>query len=149
MSAASLLRAYRLSVLGLFVAIAILHALGFLYSLYYYWWWYDIPMHILGGFAVALLSADFFFLQRRDNGEHTAKRILITILISVLAAGIIWEIFEFGIDKMFKLLGNDAIDTAADFGNDLIGALLGAWAFLIFRRKMSKKKEAVEARILL
>ncbi len=145
---------YRLLTLCLFVATAIGHAVGTLYSLYFYWWWYDILMHLLGGFAVALFAGYIFFL-RPDNFLRKLQNTFPTILFSVLAVGILWEIFELTVSAYYNLNWFEPVDTLADLLNDLLGALAGFALFRNFSKSwqlkstLSANEQVVEAKILI
>lgn len=145
------LRAYGLFTLFLFIVIAILHALGFFYSLYFYLWWYDIVMHILGGFAIAILSAYIFFL-RPGRSVSDVRKIFLTIFFSILVVGILWEVGEIFVSRYYDFrMEIGGIDTLADMINDMIGAFAGAWLFLRHSRVRGDDKaaKAVEAKILI
>lgn len=148
------LRSYSLFTLSLFIIIAVLHALGFAYSLYFYLWWYDIMMHLLGGFAVALLVTYILCLRPKDAEgaarKVSVRKIFLTVLVSALVIGVVWEIFEFIINRLFTLRGNDMTDTVADLLNDLLGAAVSVKIFLMFQKSREKAKiPEVEAKILL
>ncbi len=126
------LRVYQLSVFTLFASIAILHALGFQYSLYFHLWWYDIPMHMLGGLAIAVLSAYIFFLRSPKEGEISMNRIYTTILLSVFVVGILWEIFELVMHWALTLYWFGWTDTTKDLFDDMVGGYVGTKIFLAF-----------------
>ncbi|MDP3956806.1 MAG: hypothetical protein Q8P97_02310 [bacterium] len=120
-----------------FAAILTVHVLATYY--YWYWliWWLDIPMHLAGGFLIAMLV--LWYLEQNKK-ELLASFSFFNKFFFVLGAaalvGIFWEFYEFFYDVFFKSqlgfyaaqLG--AIDTVKDLANDLMGA---AVAFLIFK----------------
>lgn len=128
----STVRTYRMIVLFIFIAIAILHAIGFQYSLYYHLWWYDIPMHIFGGLAIALLAGYIFFLRTEKNEYPAIRKVLITIFASVMVVGILWEVFEFAMHWFLSLYWFGWFDTIKDLFDDIVGAFIGAKIFLTF-----------------
>ena len=140
-------RRFSLLILACFALLFALNKIGAEYFLYYYWWWYDIPMHLFGGFAVALLAAYILFVRggQSESGfrgrSKTAGEISLAIILSVLAIGVLWEMYEFAIDRLITLRDFDPPDTGADIINDLIGASFGAWVFTRFFSNPKKKEE--------
>lgn len=93
------------------------------YALIHFWywkyWWLDIIMHFSGGVVIALIS---YALGARRTG----------ILLGVLAVGILWELFEFGIGVSVTE-PNFIPDSMLDLVMDMLGAavvygILGWWS---------------------
>lgn len=82
---------------------------------------YDIFMHIAGGLGIGLLVAAF--LERNAPLEYRSRRM---IILCVLLAGIIWELFE----AYFNIAGAPVgtklywIDTVKDLIDDCLGGLI-------------------------
>ena len=112
----------------LFVA----NAIADYWHLYFYIWWLDIPMHILGGFWVALTSLVLYYTF---SGHKEKDRSVIFVwslaIASALSIGLIWEIYEFSVDKIFSAFDVKVADTLKDLGDDFIGGVLGAALFII------------------
>jgi hypothetical protein len=101
------------------------------YHLYYMIWWLDIPMHILGGAWVALLSLYLYnhapFPRRKD---HSTSFVVAAMLSSALVIGVFWEVFEYSVEHLVKLNDNGVFDTLKDLCDDMLGALLAAILFV-------------------
>ena len=90
--------------------------------LYWRFWWFDIIMHFLGGFWVALLSYYVFMLS--DIKDKLSKinqkySIFLISLIFVLGVGLIWELYE--LVFAFPLKPNYLFDTILDLIVDMKG----------------------------
>lgn len=83
--------------------------------LYYEIWWLDIPMHILGGMAFALL---FVFTLNFKNRKAT----FLEIILFVMVVGIVWEIYEYAIHIYLGKDWNGILDTIKDLFDDFLGA---------------------------
>ncbi|HEU0085726.1 MAG TPA: hypothetical protein VFQ59_02085 [Candidatus Paceibacterota bacterium] len=79
--------------------------------------WFDMPMHFLGGFWVALLVA--FILPSR----HFSIHFVLKILAGVLLIGILWEIFEVTLNTITVKDTFDMVDTLSDLFFDIVGGL--------------------------
>lgn len=143
-------RSYEVAVFLIFLLIAGLHALGFAYSLYYHLWWYDVIMHLLGGFAIALLAGYLFFM-REWRWKRDMRDLFTITLSSILIVGTAWEVFEYFVDTYLTLREYGLADTGWDYMNDVIGALVGALYFKVFYKRLNPEKSRVqvEAKILL
>lgn len=116
----------------LIVVIAIANAVADYWHLYFYIWWLDIPMHILGGLWVALTSLVLYYAFPESKEKDRSLIFVYALAIaSVLAIGLIWEIYEFSVDHMFSLALNKVGDTLKDLGDDFIGGVIGAALFII------------------
>ncbi len=103
-----------ISTLVLAGVIALLQDIALAEYLYWKWWWFDILMHFLGGVLVGgigLIISDVL---------NTPKKI--TLLFSLLAIGIGWEVFEW----VFGLYDGawDPVDTGIDLIMDTLGVLV-------------------------
>lgn len=115
---------------NLFIAISLYlhvmgHTAGYYVTLAPY---YDKLTHLVSSATVALLA---FFLavlaEHRGDLRLTRTAIIIFILVSTLAAGAIWEIYEFVADQVFGTdLQHGNADTMMDLIVDLIGAAIAA-----------------------
>ncbi|MEK7459023.1 MAG: hypothetical protein AAB663_01310 [Patescibacteria group bacterium] len=120
------------------------HALG-MWKLYGFWHWYDMPMHFLGGVAMALLAwatwdmfvRDIKFTVRYPAAKRVAFMLWLVGFTAIIGIG--WEWFEFGFDRFVlpTLQGwapaqASITDTMADFFFDLSGAV----AVSLLRRKV-------------
>lgn len=101
-----------------------LHSLGTIAGWYEMWWWFDIPMHFLGGVAIAIsihgiLSA--FEANKQFKISWKPLKFL-TLLAFVALAAVFWELFEFCLDIYFQTdMQPGVIDTIKDICMGLIG----------------------------
>ena len=116
----------------------------------FYWYsalpWFDMPMHFLGGFWVALLFA-FILLHHWRLPKSTESResppapkepfsiyFALQVIGGVLLVGILWEFFEVSVNNITVKEYFDIADTVSDLIFDLAGSLLA----LLFLYKKSK-----------
>jgi len=110
------------------------------YFLYWRFWWFDIVMHFLGGFWIALLSYYLFFLSNYFTKISKKVSVFAVSLTIVLVIGILWEAFEY-IMKVSIQQSNYILDTSLDLLMDTSGWLV-AYIFLL----KVKNKSKVESR---
>lgn len=111
---------------NLFIAVSLyLHVMGHVGGYYVLFApYYDKLTHLVSSITVALLA--FFAAVLADHQGDvrlTRPAIVVFILIFTLAAGTVWEIYEFVFDQVFGTnlqLGNT--DTMSDLVVDLVGA---------------------------
>ncbi len=92
------------------LVLALLQAWALAEFLYWRYAWFDIPMHFLGGAAIAAFLVALLM-------HHRLK----TFVVLMIVATIGWEVFEylFGLPRE----SNYALDTALDLVMDTLGAL--------------------------
>jgi hypothetical protein len=122
-------------VASLFVFVAAYNTIALKYSLFYELPWLDMPLHFLGGFVLGLgaLWVYFYsgFYTKILYVHRTAGYVVSLAVISALALGGLWEVYEYGID-----IANDAaatydmFDTLSDFFFDVLGSLFAALFFI-------------------
>jgi hypothetical protein len=118
-------------ILTLIIFIFIVNAVADYWHLYFYIWWLDIPMHILGGFWVALTSlAIYYALPERREKDCSSMFVYALSIASALLIGLIWEVFEFSVDIILSSFVTKSADILKDLGDDLVGGLLGAVLFI-------------------
>ena len=105
----------------LVIAIAVLHLLAI--QELYYWTigWYDIMMHFLGGFWVAIFVLWFDSWHTLPIRPNTLFR----IVGAVILVGILWEVYELVFGMTFVSDGGYVMDTTQDFIMDAIGGVVG------------------------
>lgn len=108
----------------------------FFFSWYWTIWWFDLAMHFFGGLFVGLMVLWLFhskFSIFFKNGM--LGKIFIFVFLSVLAVALSWEIFEFGMFKIFPAIDiNATLDTVSDILLGLAGGLTGV---IYFARKIN------------
>lgn len=90
--------------------------------------YYDKLTHLISSATVGLI-AFFLAILAEYRGDIRLNRtaIIVFILVSTLAAGAIWEIYEFAADQIFGTdLQHGNADTMMDFVMDLVGAVIAA-----------------------
>ena len=92
--------------------------------LYYELPWLDIPMHILGGFGVAMLALSI--------ARYKKYNISITsVLLAYLVVALTWELYEFCHDLIRSTPWNGWQDTLSD----IINGAIGGWIAYFFLKK--------------
>lgn len=121
-----------------------------LFGIYYGWytefWWFDITLHPLGGFFMAMLMAKYL-------GDHLlpARKLHNTLIIvgATIFIGVIWEFAEYLgnqtlIEPTYKYLGirayfmGDLNDTIIDLLMDILGALTFSAIYLLNVKKIRR-----------
>ncbi len=94
------------------------------FGIYQLWGWFDIPMHIIGGCAIAY--SFILVLRKLDKEIIIKKRFLeIIIIIGLLSFIIIsWEFYEFLRRMILEIIQNTLEDTLLDLLMGLIGGLV-------------------------
>jgi len=105
--------------------------LGEVFDFYERYWWWDILLH--GGSAIGFGLAGFLFVFMLFEGDRFAAPPLAIAFIAfcfAVSIGVAWEIFEFGMDRLFGMTMQKSglVDTMGDLIVDCIGASIGAWA---------------------
>lgn len=101
----------------------------------FYWYvsisYFDMIMHALGGFWLALAIIFVFKI------ENFNKKNLLKILFWVLIVGGLWELFEFGVRE---IVWKNPLDTPIDTLSDLVCDLFGGFMATIyyFRKNIFK-----------
>ncbi len=116
--------------------------LGEIRSYYQRFWWWDIALHVSSGLLLGLLGFLLVYVlnENEEADIHMRPRfVALFAFVFALAVGTVWEIFEFGIDRMFGTTmqkptiddPSGLSDTMWDLVVDALGALcisvLGWW----------------------
>lgn len=117
------------------LAVLILHIFATVTGLYEQFWWFDIPMHFLGGAAIAL-AAHFILNHFQSQGVYTNRSIILRCLLLVglvAVAAIAWENLEFLLDVYGQTtMQPSLLDTMKDMAMGLIGGSIVALILEIF-----------------
>ena len=102
--------------------------LGEVLDFYEQFWWWDILLH--GTSATGFGVIGFLFVIYLFEGDRYAAPpwALSTIAFCfALAMGVLWEIFEFGMDRVFtmNMQKSGLVDTMTDLIVDAMGAFVG------------------------
>ncbi len=103
--------------------------LGEVFDFYNRYWWWDIALHF--GSAVTFGLFGFLFIFMLFEGDRYAAPPLAIAFLSFCVAitvGVVWEIFEFFMDRAFgmNMQKSGLVDTMFDLVVDTLGAALGA-----------------------
>ena len=105
-----------------------------------YWYsifpWFDNFMHFLGGFWVAVAAYALFYKMISGQGNKWMK--FLFIILWVLFIGLLWEVYEFGVQDLIKATG---IASIPDSISDLVFDTLGGIAAFLFISKKLKSHE--------
>lgn len=126
--------------------------LGEVRNFYVLYWWWDSLLHLFSGFAMGLVAFGIMYVLYKTNKIKTSVLfIALLIFCLTISIGVIWEIFEFGMDSVFGLnmqrsrdhclepgpcdtrLG--LMDTMYDFILNTIGALFASVIGFIYLKK--------------
>ena len=100
-------------------------------------------MHFFAGVWVGGVAL-WLYLSGRST-EHcealSAKCMYLVSVLSILAVGVFWEIFEFGLDRIVEFTPiYDVADTLSDLFFDVFGAVVVTYFILLRLRKKKSKK---------
>ncbi|NCS98796.1 hypothetical protein GW764_01270 [Candidatus Parcubacteria bacterium] len=122
--------------LYLSILIAILHYISL--ELYLYWTisWFDILMHFLGGFLIAIFVILVLYSYSDFESLKKHKIFLFSLIVGMtLVVGLGWELWEIFVG--FTDAINDLGDTILDIVMDVIGAFS---AIYYSKNKLWEKK---------
>jgi len=112
------------------------YILGEVRDYYNRFWWFDIPLHVSSGIMIGLVGfiIIYFFLYTNRISANPLMVSIFSVSFS-LAAGTLWEIFEFFMDTVFgfNMQKTGLVDTMTDLIVDFLGACIvgiGAYRYL-------------------
>ncbi len=111
-------------------------------ALYWYYsiWWFDMPMHFLGGFWLGLGYIWLFWPE-----DIASFAVIWKLIAAVLTIGILWEIYEIGVNNLIARNPFNALDTISDLFFDLAGGTVALlYAFKGIMSIMPKKTNKVQ-----
>lgn len=100
--------------------------LGELNSFYYKYWWWDTMLHTIFGITMGFIGfIATLVLNKSEKITLSPVYVAVFSFTLSLAAGTIWEIFEFFMDQVFgtNMQKSGLIDTMQDLIVNTIGAL--------------------------
>lgn len=121
--------------------IAILNYYAFQFFWYWKFWWFDMIMHTLGGIWVGSFALWFYFFRKPTDDPSPSKAFIFSISLAAISIiGVVWELFEFSVDKFITLSRHDPVDTASDLFFDVLGSIFAVFIFfLVYNRNKLKK----------
>jgi uncharacterized membrane protein YjdF len=121
--------------------------LGELNNFYERFWWWDIMLHTVSGFVLAIIGFMFVYLLNEKYDKNVSLSPFFIVLFSLCFAitiGVFWEFFEFGMDRIFghnmqkfREAGQDGlVDTMVDLIVDSLGAIIvSAMGYIYIKQK--------------
>lgn len=110
--------------------------LGEASNYYIRFWWFDELLHISSGILIGLIGFVIIYFFLYTNRVETNPLLIVVFSVSFsLAAGAIWEIFEFLMDLSFgfNMQKSGLVDTMTDLMVDFLGAFvvgIGVYRYL-------------------
>jgi len=109
-----------------------------MYYGFYNFWWFDMSLHFLGGFFVAMLFGAYF-----ANTKFSSKRERwLAVVGATIFIGVVWEFAEYTaaqtlVEPLYNNFGIRAyfIGDLDDTIKDLLMDMTGAFAWLTIFRK--------------
>jgi len=115
-----------------------------------YWWW-DSLLHLFSGFAIGLIAFGIMYVLYKTEKVKTSLVFIAVIIFSLsMTIGVVWEMFEFGVDHYMGANMQRArdlcpeigacdtrlgvVDTMKDFILNSIGALFASIIGYIYLR---------------
>ena len=136
--------------------------LGELMDFYERFSWWDTMLHFTSGFMFSLIGYMLFLSLSRDSGVRRQLNPAIIVMFTVclsIACGVVWEIFEFGVDSLFgtnmqrwqsvmPVAQGSALQTVSNFSNpglintmkDIICDTLGSVLSICFILPLARHK---------
>lgn len=110
----------------------------------FYWYlvipWFDMFMHTLGGFFLAVFGATLFS-KRVARFSFIKNFVLLLFIVCLVGFG--WEIFEYVVQFIFR--GSIRIanipDSFSDMVCDVLGGVLGFFFVLLQKRRYNRNHE--------
>jgi len=122
--------------------------LGEMKDFYRLFSWWDIMLHTISGVIIGVIGFMFVYLLNEKYGTGVNLSPFFVAMFAfcfAVTVGVFWEIFEFGVDRIFNLnmqkfrypeLGdNGLLDTMIDLIVDSIGALVTVVIGYFYMRK--------------
>ncbi|MBI2068772.1 MAG: hypothetical protein HYT67_01565 [Candidatus Yanofskybacteria bacterium] len=129
------------------VAIFVFNIFGLYFGWYLDYFWFDMTLHFLGGFFMAIFLSIYLKDHLLDNSKLKNTLIILGVVSFV---GVTWEFAEYIanqtlIEPFYKYFGvksyfmGDLADTVNDLTLDMLGAASFAWLHLLRRGKTAIK----------
>lgn len=122
--------------------------LGELHGFYDKIWWWDIMLHSISGFILGIVGFMFVYLLNQQYDKNVNLSPFFIVLFAFCFAvtiGVIWEFYEFGMDRIFgfnmQKFRNPWDDGLVDTMTDLIVDSIGAVIVSIFGYFYIKQKQ--------
>ncbi|MCP6720240.1 MAG: hypothetical protein KJI72_02920 [Patescibacteria group bacterium] len=119
----------------LFITLVVVagHALGILLHWYNKYFFFDIIVHFSGGAWIIFAAFAFLPVLRENLNLMSKARFVLSLALLALFIGVLWEIFEFSIDRyaFFRWgfipgVQGSPLDTLLDLIIDTLGGIAAA-----------------------
>ena len=132
------------------ILLAIFQYLAMKFNLYWTSGWIDIPMHIIGGFWIAITALWMSLLVNHiDAINGYRKKSFIVMILAVIAVAILWELFEL----IFKITSisqpNYFLDTLSDISNGIVGGLFAFFYFIASKKSKNYRIVKSESNLVM
>jgi hypothetical protein len=118
--------------------LSLLDKIAFRYYFYWRYAWFDVPMHLIGGLAIGLVSA-WAYLEAKSVPERRAGDLVWFCLLFSAAIGLTWELFELFFDRMVVFSWFDsAKDMSLGAGASILTGLIVGY-LAIWRKKTTRE----------
>ncbi len=136
--------------------IAVHFLLGELGGFYQKFWWFDLLLHDFSGVVIGFVGFVWSYTLFYSKKIHAQPWFIFIFTVSLaMAAGTIWEIFEFSMDQLFgfNMQKSGLVDTMWDLIACLLGSVfvgIPGYFYLRFSeggvvRRIVKKKQEMKA----
>ena len=112
-------------------------ALGEVRGFYQQIWWWDLLLHSVSALVIGIVGFLIIYVFHMTRRVEIAPiYIAVGTFCFALSFGVLWEIFEFGMDWFFgfNMQKSGLVDTMTDLMVDTVGALLASIAGYIYVR---------------
>ena len=117
--------------------VAVLHYVSLKFYLYWTVSWFDILMHFLGGFLIAIFTIFILYSYSDFENLKNHKIFLVALIMgATLSIGLGWELWEVFVG--FTDTVNDLNDTFIDIIMDMVGSI---FAIYYARKEIYGNKE--------
>jgi hypothetical protein len=117
--------------------------LGEVRSFYEKFWWWDIFLHTFSAMIMGGIGFSLVYILNKEIHVSLKMSPAFVGLFSfsfALSIGAVWEIFEFGMDRVFhtNMQKSGLVDTMTDLMVDTIGALITSYLGYLYMKGRSK-----------
>ncbi len=100
-------------------------------------WWWDDMLHFISALVFGLIGFTILYVLHHQAKLDTSPFVIAMFAFSfAISIGVLWEVFEFGMDQLFGLnMQPSATDTMGDLILDSLGALVTAAAGYAYIKK--------------
>lgn len=111
--------------------------LGEVAGFYDHFWWWDAVLHFSSALVFGLIGFSILYVLYYQGKLDTDPFVIAMFAFSfAISIGVLWEVFEFGMDQLFGLnMQPSTTDTMGDLIMDSLGALITSAAGYAYIKK--------------